>query len=263
MADLPRKPKSASKWKEDDLRAYNIRVVRQGQVQFFQLEGDDLPAPHPSNFLIFQDAQAVPDQVGLATKRLLQYLEQAMNINEGVNEASVDDFSGCLFNSLGYANPNQLRGLVRQRDLRFLVCGKLMHARPDIISEENGYVRFVQENKAHNTKTYSQVAPQLIAEAIAAFRRNNLRREEHQLAPLLHDVIPGIIMIGSFFSIPVTTGLVNVVRLGHFPEQATIVRMHLPQVANPGLHYLNGMRLLDDRSIIVSCYERFQELYDL
>jgi len=88
----------------------------------------------------------------------------------------------------------------------------MTQARPDIILHENGLILLIQEDKAYMST--ADPGPQLIAQAIAAFRHNNLRHQDLHLEPLADAIIPGITMIRTmptFYSIPITTELVNAV----------------------------------------------------
>ncbi|KAF8889242.1 hypothetical protein BD779DRAFT_1379576, partial [Infundibulicybe gibba] len=68
--------------------------------------------------------------------------------------------------------------------------------------------------------------PQLIAEAIAAFRQNNRARHFRCLPPLESQVFPAITMVGTvptFYKITITLDLLLAVEAGVYPEGATIV----------------------------------------
>ncbi|KAI0281104.1 hypothetical protein BGY98DRAFT_908554, partial [Russula aff. rugulosa BPL654] len=61
--------------------------------------------------------------------------------------------------------------------------------------------------------------PQLIAQAVVAFRHNNLRREPLHQDPLAHTIFPGITMIGTaptLFRVHITTQLADAIRYGRF-----------------------------------------------
>ena len=63
----------------------------------------------------------------------------------------------------------------------------------------------------------------------------------------------------TFYKIPVTTALVRAVQLGQYPVKETIVYAHLPPVSRPALRYSEGMKPLDNRHVIMSCYEAFKQ----
>ncbi|KAF8506682.1 hypothetical protein F5888DRAFT_1602364 [Russula emetica] len=133
------------------------------------------------------------------------------------------------------------------------------HARPDIsIKDADGLISLVQEDKSHLNPV--DPSPQLIAQAIAAFVNNNVRRHELHWEPHAHAIIPGITMTGTtptFYKIPVTTELVHAVRFGIYPEQETIIPCHRPAI--PILAH--GMQNLDDRHLILSSFAAFRSLF--
>jgi hypothetical protein len=74
--------------------------------------------------------------------------------------------------------------------------------------------------------------------------------------------MPGIVMNGimpTFYKIPITAELVTAVEPGkepgENPEQETVVYAYLPEVPRPE----EGMRPLDNRYIILSCFEAFKQ----
>lgn len=81
------------------------------------------------------------------------------------------------------------------------------------------------------------------------------------LNPLSGTLIPGIKMEGTmpiFYKILVTTELVRAVQLRKYPTQSAIVHAHLPEVLRPVRRYSESMKPLDNRDIILSCYESFR-----
>jgi hypothetical protein len=62
-----------------------------------------------------------------------------------------------------------------------------------------------------------------------------------------------------FFKIPVTQELVTAVIGGVYPTTETIVQAHLPAIARPVYRLNEGMKPLDNRLIILSCYEAFKQ----
>lgn len=101
--------------------------------------------------------------------------------------------------------------------------------------------------------------PRLISDAIAAFHNDNIMRMERlRTTPLASKVMPGIVMHGTmptFYKIPITTELVKAVEAGEQPEQETVVHACVPEVPQPE----EGMKPLDNRNIILSCFEAFRK----
>jgi hypothetical protein len=74
--------------------------------------------------------------------------------------------------------------------------------------------------------------------------------------------MPGIILVGSsptFYKIPVTKKLAQVVALGSFPATPTVVHAHLPAVPRPARRLSEGIKPLDNRRHIFACYEVFRQ----
>jgi len=63
-----------------------------------------------------------------------------------------------------------------------------------------------------------------------------------------------------FYKIKVTAELVTSVSEGTNPQVATIVYAHAPDVPRPNRRWSEGMKPLDNRHIILSCYEAFKQL---
>ena len=103
--------------------------------------------------------------------------------------------------------------------------------------------------------------PQLIAEAIAAFYQNNLRRKLAGRPMVNSQTFPGITMVGvvpTFYRIPVTTELVRCVRTGRHPPEPTIVQRCIPPVPDRDAYPEEGLVPLDNRRIVMQCFEAFK-----
>ncbi len=104
--------------------------------------------------------------------------------------------------------------------------------------------------------------PQLIAEAIAAFTENNkvLKRAK---SPLFRSTtFPGITMIGTtptFYKIPVTTNLISAIANSRRPSKVTTVERFIPTVPSPENLDSHGMKPLENRRIILQCFEAFKQ----
>ncbi|KZT66101.1 hypothetical protein DAEQUDRAFT_696054, partial [Daedalea quercina L-15889] len=257
MADLVRSSKPGSDWTPNDLLAYHIRVEYQDSQTFFGLP--DLPPPHVDNeVLTAPDAAATQNDDPYS---LLRTMDLAMAVAPG-EESAVDDFAVQLFRILRYTGRAVGKVARTRKDLAFWVCGQQRHARTDVcIMDASNIILVVQEDKRHLDG--SDPEPQLIAEAIAAFYNNNeMRVRELGLPALQSKVLPGITMKGTmpiFYKILVTTELVRAVQLGEYPAEEIVVYAYLPPVPRPARRYNEGMKPLDNRHIILSCYEAFRQ----
>ncbi|KAJ3556296.1 hypothetical protein NP233_g12012 [Leucocoprinus birnbaumii] len=177
-------------------------------------------------------------------------------------ESAVNDLAVQLFKILGYTGRAVGRVARTREDDLFWVCGEQRHAKTDVcIMDDSDIFLLVQADKRHLDG--SDPEPQLIAEAITAFFKNNDTRVRALcLPPLLNNVIPGITMMGTmpiFYKVPITAELVRVVQLDQYPVQETVVYAHLPTVPRPVCRYSEGTKPLDNRSLILSCYEAFNQ----
>jgi hypothetical protein len=114
----------------------------------------------------------------------------------------------------------------------------------------------VQEDKRHLEEVDPE--PQLIASAIAAFQHNNTRRVE----PIRVKTIPGITVIGStptFYKITITQDLVEAVETAQYPANPTTVHKLVPPVEDLARLSQNGMKSLNNRVVILKCFEAFKQ----
>ena len=99
----------------------------------------------------------------------------------------------------------------------------------------------------------------LVSDTIAVSRNTNGRRVKRLgIDSLTSKVMPGIVMDGTmptFYKIPVTPELVRAVESGEHPEEETVVYAYRPEVPIPE----EGMRSLDNRYIILFCFEAFRK----
>ena len=59
----------------------------------------------------------------------------------------------------------------------------------------------------------------------------------------------------TLYKIPITAELVRAVESGEQPEEETVVHAYVPEVPRPE----EGMKPLDNRHIILSCFEAFRK----
>ena len=256
MANINRSAKSGSDWTSNELLAYNIDVVVEDALTFFQMP--NLPAPTVDPEILTADHYA--NVANDNTYFFLRGLDLAM-APIPAQESAVDDFTVVLFRELGYVRRGRM---ARTRmDIPLLICGEPRSARTDVcIVTDEDILLLVQEDKRH--KEPSDPEPQLIAEAIAAFSANNHTRTRTLGLPALpNKTIPGIVMKGTspiFYKVDVTTALVQAVATGTYPNTTTMVHAYLPDIPRPNRRWSEGMKSLDNRQIILSCFEAFKQL---
>jgi hypothetical protein len=258
MANLLRIAKSGSDWSQADLCAYNIIVELQDAATFFGV--NPLPPPVVGRELLTNDA--AEDMGNEADYKLLRYMKLAMDATPA-EESAVDNFAVHLLTLLGYVPRTKMART--HTDIPILICGQEYQAKTDVcIVDSDDLLLLVQEDKQH--KESKDPEPQLIAEAIAAFQSNNYRRAcILGQDPIVHKVVPGITLTGTspiFYKIPITTQLAECVALGVFRATPTVVHAHLPAVARPARRLSEGMKPLDNRAVILSCYEAFKKFVE-
>jgi hypothetical protein len=269
MADITRSSASGKDWTAKDLLSYNIRVVHQDAATFFGVA--NLPEPQVDNVLLTaQDIDAVRHRQDSDLYCLFSNMDRAdaMPILHG-EESAVIDLVVPLFRALGagYSGLESGRVVRSRKTIPSIVCGATKSVRADscVVDDSDMLCLIIQEDKGHLDGGVDP-EPLLIAKSIAAFAANNDERVRTLgINPLASKVMPGINMKGTmptFYKIPVTANLVSAVQLGQFPGEETVVYAHVPRLprpSDPSGRYIEGMKLLDNRQIIFSCYEAFKQ----
>ena len=175
-------------------------------------------------------------------------------------ESSVTDFTLLLLRALGYTGRGRV--LMTRKDIPLVICGEMSHAKTDVcIVDDNEILLLVQEDKSH--LQISDPEPQLIAQAIAACAANNrIRQQTLAQPPLSSKLMAGITMKGTapiFYKLNVTTELITSVGGGVYPDIPTIVYAYIPSIPRHNRRWREGMKALDNRRIILSCYEAFKK----
>ncbi|KAI9229344.1 MAG: hypothetical protein DHS80DRAFT_14113 [Piptocephalis tieghemiana] len=255
MSDIIRSCKPGSEWTDNELEAYNIRLVNKSDIdEFFQTQFDSLDLTElPRGILT---CEGVRLDVDLATYKFMRFLDLAMRPEEG-QESAVDDFAAELLRIMQYETVGRV--VCMRKDIRLLMCGHRTHAKTDVcIIDTNDVLLLIQEDKSRFST--SNAIPQLVAEAIAAFQHNNFKRVYNdQLDPLNTFTFPCIIMVGSspvFFKIPVSASLSKAVQHGTYPSEPTIIERFDPLF---GLRRRSsGMEPIDNRTRVLKCFKAFK-----
>jgi hypothetical protein len=244
------------KWTQDDVLAYKIKVIHDDLETFFGVK--DLPSPNVENDPL--TAQDIAGATDLWTSYLLSYTDGVTRPDMPDNRESCTlGFVRTLFMLLRYADvtKNWKRSVVIKTPLRYLASQGRPPQVDACIMDDTHVISLVVKVDTHLRGSYPE--PRLISEAIAAFHNDNIMNAKHLgIDPLTSKVMSGILIDGStptFYKIPITTELVTAVESGERPQQDTIVHAYRPEVPRPG----EGMRPLDNRSIILSCFEAFRQ----
>ncbi|KAH7903507.1 hypothetical protein BJ138DRAFT_1168049 [Hygrophoropsis aurantiaca] len=234
--DIPRSAKSAEAWKQSDLETYNINIQFRNATTFFKTPV--LPPPAIDEELLTTDFDA-KTLAAEKNRKFLIYLKLAMNPKE--SESAIGDFAVLLFRALGYEHHSHTTRT--SKGMKILICGQYKGAKTSVcvIDADSEEVLLVQEN--------SHIEPK--RDLMAA-----------GLDPLENKIIPAVVMTGTspiFLKIPVTTQLDKCVQCAKYPPTPTVVLAHEPEIPRPARREVEGMRPLDNRRIMLQCYEAFRQ----
>jgi hypothetical protein len=145
MAELIRSAKSGSDWTGHDLLAYNITVQSQSAPCFFghhwhrDFDPEVSPIAHLDPNSIKSPPTSIAPGVSPATRRVLQYLDLASQINE---ESIIDEFARSILEVIGFNRQIGTAICVRHRiplticrDSSWAACADvcLLHLRSTIL----------------------------------------------------------------------------------------------------------------------------------
>ena len=239
------------KWTQDDVIAYKIKVIYQDLTTFFGVT--DLPPPDVASDAL--TAQVIATTNDYWTCAMLGQMKRVTN-PDNRGPATID-FVRELFNVINYPDVTKGRFMMLRPRLRYMASqGRPPEVDICLIDESDAILLVV---KADRHSRGFDPEPRLISDAIAAFHNDNIMRVKHLgTNPLTSKVMPGIVMDGTmptFYKIPITPELVTAIEAGEQPEHETVVHAYLPEVPRPE----EGMRALDNRYIILSCFEGFRQ----
>jgi hypothetical protein len=257
-------PKSADDWTIADLAAYNIRVEFQDATTFFGVPHLPDPVLTSDDVLKATDFNQATTDDGFA---FLFGLSLVMSPDAKRNEeTALHDFVRALFHSCGYTGTASRRFTRTKMDIRSETWDGGKDAKVDacIVDDKKETILVVQENKWRFDYDLSDPEPQVIAKAITAFDNDNVWQWVTILPspPCEFKLMTGITFTGTFptfYKIPVSKDLVSVVNRGQYPGQETVVHAHIPVVPRRDLRWSEGMMALDNRKIILSCFEAFKK----
>ncbi|KAJ8516010.1 hypothetical protein ONZ45_g6623 [Pleurotus djamor] len=251
MADLIRTPKSGDQWTQHDLAAFRIRVKDVDAETFFGRL--DLPQSSvPAAILAEPSADNNAEH-----RRFFRYLKAAM---QG-EKSAVDDFAVVLLRFLGYEGEDCM--IRRRKEMGFVMGKEKVDATADLTIVDDTYCYLVvQENGRVDSPDDPEA--QLIAKSVAAFHWNALQRRYNATKPPLErQVIPGITLAGTspiFYLTTVTKHLLNNLGSLQYPIEETIVLRFIPSVPSPQSYATMGISTVENRRIVLRCFEAFKGL---
>ncbi|TDL25241.1 hypothetical protein BD410DRAFT_633059 [Rickenella mellea] len=255
MANLTRSAKSGCDWTSLELLAYNITVELQKPLSFFGREL--LSIDHlDSNLFSSTDPDTILD-LSKDTYRFLVNLKDASRANP-FHESAVHELARGVMEVTRFDGGQKIP---RSRyEICFTMCGDGdQEAIADVclLQLKNSIILLVVHEEPID---FRDPEPKVIAEAIAAFEHNNLRREKMGFKPLEAMTIPCITFVGTcptFYMVPVTKQLSECVINGQYPEQTTVVTRCAPPPNGPAYE---GMEVLEYRKAALQCYTTFREV---
>ena len=212
-ANFIRSAKSGGDWTGAELLAYNIAISPTSPDVFFQ------PNPDPSldhlDPAILSSNGSDPD----VAARYLGYLDLATNATQ---ESAIGDFAAATLRLLGF-DDQQFSTVATRYIIPLTICGESRAAQTDVclVYRPTTVLLVLVEDK-----TLLNAEAQMVAEAIAAFQYNNMKREARNQPVLGAMTIPCITMLGTtptFYLVPVTQELSDAVMTGQYPPTQTRV----------------------------------------
>ncbi|KAF5327560.1 hypothetical protein D9619_004824 [Psilocybe cf. subviscida] len=256
---LNRTPKPVPLWNTYDLKAFNIEIIDERDIQTF-FGVTDLPVPQNISPVIWNNVSAPPEPLSKTEKIFFAYMEDALLTPPG-ELSLVDDFALFLLELFDYDDgPHRI--LQPQEDLWLPICGSRVLAKTDgavidCVGHQPYYVLLVQEDTQLYDNGGLNPEAQLVAQAIAAFHRNNRVRDLIGLPALDSQTFPAIIMFCTapvFYFVTVTKVLADAVQAGVYPSEATIVRKFFSPVGLTA----KSMFSLENRWVLFGYFEAFR-----
>jgi hypothetical protein len=255
MANIIRSAKSSNDWSYNELIAYNITVVSQSPQDFFRTNTEpSLDDIDPSLINSTVDADNVDD----STSRYLTYLDLA---TKAAQETWIDEFARQTLLILGFEEREL--AIITALPISLTICGDdSCTAQTDVclLSRRSTILLIVQGDKT--LFNGSDPEPQVIAEAIAAFQDNNMRRHNGGLPTLDTMIIPCITMVGTrptFYLVPVSRALSTAVETGQYPETPTKVTKCVT-ILEPNRRFSEGMESPEYRRLAFQRFIAFKSL---
>lgn len=141
MASLLRSAKSGSDWSDNELLAFNIRVVDASITAFFNTP--ELPPPTVSATIL--NNMDKPDGPLMKDDHLFfQYMRLVENPRSP--ESRVDDFAAFILRILNYDNKDRV--ICQRTEISFPMAGQRVDAKTDVcLMDELELLLLVQEDK--------------------------------------------------------------------------------------------------------------------
>ncbi|KAF5326945.1 hypothetical protein D9619_004831 [Psilocybe cf. subviscida] len=249
-------------WTARNLEAFNITITAEHDIQTF-FGVSELPVPQNISPVIWNNVRAPDGLLSKTEKMFFAFMENALLTPIAQGSHAVD-FIRFMLRLLDYDDdPNRV--LHSRKDIWFIVSGLKTFVKTDVaVIERFGrklyYNLLVQENTCRYITEGCDPEAQLVAQAVAAFHRNNRLLSQVCRPELDSQTFPGIIMTyttPTFYLITVTKALSVAVEAGICPRETTVVRKFLPPVESAN-HIENAMLSLQNRQVLFGCFAAFK-----
>jgi len=263
--------KSGSEWTEEDLEFFRVRFeTRREFSNFFE---EEPPQVFPGNIedLLNIDLANLNkvesfDWDSLRTQDEERFVAHIFLVCRTHRNAEnvVDQLAVFLFQLFGYDRRGI--GILTHEKLRLDMCGGRTQAEADVCIEriDQTIKLLVREDKSYNELDINaerrSPEAQIVAGAIAAFQNNNRRRLERDEPALSSELIPCIVMRGTypvFYRFEVTQQLAEAVRCGEEPETETLIQRYKIRTMLPPPP--EALMINDYRRHIFQCYSAFRK----
>lgn len=182
-------------------------------------------------------------------------------------EANVDVLTRHTFEMLGFGHIQRLTNILSNQALRLTVAKEQKKVYPDLTIEVKTprgerTILLVQEDKSATTgaKMHSAL-PQLVAEALAAYRENKAYK------PMSEQVMYGITVMGTlptFYKIPVNDRLLKIVEAGTTTDRITTsIQWCSPVIGNKLPSFVHATQVVRDTNsflMYLRSYEAMRRL---
>ncbi|KAI6120484.1 hypothetical protein EDD17DRAFT_1559939, partial [Pisolithus thermaeus] len=239
---------SGNDWTVNELDACNIRIVSQDSATFFSTDTLPLPDHHPD---LANDLTA-DVTVNEDSYQVVRFMDLAMNLVPD-DESAVVDFAVQLLHTMGYAGMAAGGDLRSCKGIRLLIYGQWKNDEIGVcVMDGNEILLLVQEDKLH--KQRGDPHAQLIAKAIGAVRSNNLMRTVFGDSRDRHDWhFPDIFQDADHQRTDTSRAEGSVPTYAYRRCYASA----LP--SKPHSRLSEGMQPLDNRRVVIACFEAFKQ----
>ncbi|KAF8586839.1 hypothetical protein K439DRAFT_1659425 [Ramaria rubella] len=227
------------RWTLDDLASFNIQIEYVKAKTFFGKDVDELPSAQVDDAFIIITGQSHTSMT-----------QRPAHIKRDSEDIFVTRLLQMSYETL-------LHAVTIDRDVSPVVCGKMKYLKAQTCVQ---YIRG-QGCPARRWGDRGLSREQLEKEKRISGTFGT--KGESPLSLNSMEVIPGIVTTRTspsvFYLIPVTSKLSTSIINGQWPKETTKVLAHVPETPTPTQNEREAMDPLDNKAVILRCYEAFKE----